>query len=220
MSLGRIEEALDCCTRCLAYDADNTGIKVLQERALAAKKETDRRERDKQERLRKEEEAKIKMQIAFRDRNLINLPKTGGSISPVAPHFDTEDPTGSTLILPVFFLYPQYATSDIISDFIENATFGAHIEAMFPPNAPVPDWDSKKEYFPANLVTYAPTHRKRLLKIGKKMTLRDVFTAAKAKEGQPRDGLEVKDGCLYFVVMPKGDIETKWVEEYKQLREG
>ena len=240
LSLERIEEALDCCTRCLAYDADNSGIKVLQERALAVKKETDRREQNRQERLRKEKEAKMKMQIAFRvrfcglpflwshlfislffrqERNLIDLPKPGGSVNPLAPHFDSEDPTGSTLILPVFFLYPQYATSDIISEFIEDTTFGAHIETMFPPNAPAPDWDLKREYFPVNLVIYAPTHHKRLLKVGKGMTLRDVCKAAKAKEGQPRDGLEVKDGCLSFVVIPKGDVEAKWVKEFKQLRQ-
>lgn len=68
MSLGRIDEALDCCKRCLAYDTDNSGIKILQERALAAKKEIDHKERERQERLRKEEEAKTKMQIAFRVR--------------------------------------------------------------------------------------------------------------------------------------------------------
>jgi Cns1/TTC4 Wheel domain len=153
------------------------------------------------------------------ERNLINLPKPGGSVSPVAPHFDPEDPTGSTLILPVFFLYPQYATSDIISEFVEDTTFRAHLETMFPPNAPAPDWDLKREYLSENLVTYVPTHRKRLLKVGKGMTLRDVCKVAKAKEGQPRDGLEVKDGCLSFVVMPKGDVERKWVEEFKQLRQ-
>lgn len=237
LSLGRIEEALDCCTRCLAYDADNPGIKILQERALVVKNETDLKDREKQERLRKEEEGKMKMKIAFRvrffdrflgliviffcfflqERNLINLPKPGGSISPVAPHFDPEDPTGSTLILPVFFLYPQYATSDIISEFVEDTAFEVHIETMFPPNGPAPDWDLKREYHPANLVIYAPTYRKRLLKVGKKMSLRNVYKAAKAKEGQPMDGLEVKDGCLSFVVMPKGDVEKKWVEEFKQL---
>ena len=68
MSLGRIDEALDCCNRCLSYDTDNTGIKVLRERVLTVKKETDRKEQVKQERLRKEGEDKMKMQIAFRVR--------------------------------------------------------------------------------------------------------------------------------------------------------
>lgn len=137
----------------------------------------------------------------------------------MSPRFDPEDPTGTTLILPVFFLYPQHATSDIISDFIEDTTFAAHIEAMFPPQSPPPEWDKNGEYLSGNLVVYAPTYRKRLLKVGKKMTLRDVCKAAKAVQGQPTDGLELKDGCLSFVVMPKGEVEKKWIEEYKKTRQ-
>ncbi len=134
------------------------------------------------------------------------------------PHFDLEDPTGKILIFPVFFLYPQHATSDIISEFHEDTTFVAHLEIMFPPQAPPPEWDEKGEYMTSNLVVYAATHRKRLLKVGKKKTLRDIFEASKEKGGQPRDGLELKDNCLSFVVMPKGDVETKWIEEYKRTR--
>lgn len=137
----------------------------------------------------------------------------------MAPHFDSEDPTGKTLIFPVFFLYPQHATSDMISNFNEDTTFVAHLETMFPPHAPPPHWDLKGEYINNKLVVYATTYRKRILKVGKKMTLRDVMNAAKEKEGQERDGLELKDNCLTFVVVPKGDEETKWVEEYKKSRE-
>lgn len=64
------------------------------------------------------------------------------------------------------------------------------------------------------------TMRKRLLKVGKKMTLSDVCGAAKGKEGEPRDGLEIKDGCLSFVVLPKGEVEQKWVDDYKKTRDG
>lgn len=156
--------------------------------------------------------------LTFQERNLIIFNKPGGSVSPVAPHFDVEDPTGSTLVLPVFFLYPQYATSDIISDFIEDTTFAAHVEVMFPPKTPPPEWDKKGEYTAGNLVVYATTYRKRLLKIGKKKTLREVCMEAKAKEGQPADGLQIRDGCIYFVVLPKGAEETKWIEEFKKTR--
>jgi len=90
---------------------------------------------------------------------------------------------------------------------------------MFPPQSPPPEWDKQGEYFAGNLVVYAPTYRKRLLKVGKKMTLRDVCEAVKAAQGQPTDGLELKDGCLSFVVMPKGGVEKKWIEEYKKTRE-
>lgn len=91
---------------------------------------------------------------------------------------------------------------------------------MFPPESSPPDWDKNGEYVNGKLSVYAMTHRKRLLKVGKNMTLRDVFDAAKAKEGDPKDGLEVKDGCLTFAVLPRGDVEKKWIEEYKKARDG
>ncbi|RDB20499.1 Tetratricopeptide repeat protein 4 [Hypsizygus marmoreus] len=217
--LERVDEALDCCNRCLDFDAENRGVLGVRDRATKAKAEKDRREREKAERSRKEKEEKHQMVIAFKERNLIAIQKEDGSSNPYSPHFDAEDPTQSTLVLPVFFLYPQYATSDVIQEFVEDTPFAAHISAMFPPQAPPADWDTKREYIDGNLVIYAMTHRKRLLKVGKKMTLRDVCKAAKGKENEPKDGLEVKDGCLTFVVLPKGDVETKWVEEYKKTRD-
>lgn len=120
----------------------------------------------------------------------------------------------------MFFLYPQHATSDVIPEFVEDTPFSAHLSAMFPPHATPPGWDSKGEYVEGQLVIYAMTHRKRLLKVGKKMTLREVCAASRAKEGQPKDGLELKDGCLTFAVMPKGEVERKWTEEFKSSRDG
>lgn len=90
---------------------------------------------------------------------------------------------------------------------------------MFPPAAPAPEWDKNGEYVDGKLVVYAMTMRKRLLKVGKKMTLSDICKAAGGKDGV-RDGLEVKDGCLSFVVLPKGEAEQKWVDEFKKSRDG
>lgn len=90
---------------------------------------------------------------------------------------------------------------------------------MFPPQAPAPTWDEKQEYKASNIVVYAMTRRKRLLKVGKKMTLRDVCKTAKEKEGDSADGLEIKDGYLTFAVLPRGDKEQTWVDEYKRTRD-
>lgn len=147
---------------------------------------------------------------------MVDVPRADGSSNPYQPHWDPEDP--NTLVFPVFFLYPEYATSDVIPAFIEDTAFAAHLEQMFPPVGAAPDWDVKGEYTTRNLVVYAMTRRKRLFKVGKKMTLADIFKASKAKEGEPRDGMEVKDGCLTFVVVPKGDAEVKWVNEFKSSR--
>jgi hypothetical protein len=119
----------------------------------------------------------------------------------------------------VFFLYPQYATSDVISHFAEDTKFSAHLSLMFPPDAPAPTWDVKGEYVAGTVSIYAITHRKRLLKVGKKMTLRNVCNVAKEKDGEPKDGLEIKDGYLTFVVLPKGEVEKRWIAEYKQSRD-
>jgi len=220
MALDRFEEAIDCCDRCSLFDPHNQSVQSLRSRAEKAKNEKDQKTREKEERLRREQEEKRFLQVAFKQRNLyaVDNPR-GSSDNPYSPHFDPEDPTRSTLILPVFFLYPQYATSDVIAHFIEDTTFSTHISQMFPPEAPAPTWDEKLEYKASNLVVYAMTRRKRLLKVGKKMTLRDVCRAAKEKEGGPVDGLEMKDGYLSFAVLPKGVEEEKWVDEFKRTRD-
>jgi hypothetical protein len=155
----------------------------------------------------------------LQERNLIPIRNADGADNPYVPHFDPEDPTQANLIIPVFFLYPQYATSDIISHFAEDTRFSTHLALMFPAGASAPAWDKKGEYVVGMVSIYAMTHRKRLLKVGKNMTLRDVCNVAKEKDGEPKDGLEVKNGCLTFVVLPKGDIEERWIVEYKQSRD-
>ena len=90
---------------------------------------------------------------------------------------------------------------------------------MFPPHAPPPSWDSKGEYVIGKLTVYAITHMKRLLKVGMKMTPRNVFDIAKMTKEGKYDGLEVRDGYLSFVVLPKGEPEQKWIEEFKRTRD-
>ncbi|KAJ3790684.1 40S ribosomal protein S7 [Lentinula aff. detonsa] len=215
IALERLGEAVDCCARCLDFDKDNKGIQGVLERATKMKTAKDKKESERREELRQEHLAKVKLNDAFKERNIFVLPKPDGSQNPYVPHFDPEDSSGNSLIFPTFFLYPQYATSDVIPEYVEDTPFSAHLEIMFSSTAPPPEWDVKRQYKAGRLVVYAITRRKRLLKVGKKMTLRDVFNASKGKEGDPPDGLELKDNCLTFVVLPKGDAETKWVEEFK-----
>ncbi|KAG1773889.1 40S ribosomal protein S7 [Suillus occidentalis] len=218
-ALERYEESLDCCERCLEYDPENKGIRSVRDRSAKAKAEKLRKESEKQERIHNEQREKTLLQVAFKERNLFAVyNQKGSSENPYTPHFDPEDPGGTTLIIPVFFLYPQYATSDVIAHFVEDTTFSTHIFQMFPPHAPAPSWDKAGKYNADTLVVYAITRRKRLLKVGKKMSLRDVCNAAKAKEGEPDDGLELKDGCLTFVVVPKGEVEQNWTPHGKTHR--
>lgn len=151
----------------------------------------------------------------MQERNIIIVPNPKGTPEvDYKPHFDEEDPDRSTLIFPVHFLYPQHATSDTVPDFHEDASFGDYLTTMFPPNAEPPNWDKAGEYVNGRLSIYAATSKKRLLKIGKKMTLRDVIGEA----GKDGDGLELQGGCLAFIVVPRGDVEANWIVEFKKKK--
>lgn len=215
LALERLDEASDCCLRCLTYDAENKRVLDLKGRIEKALIEKEELERKRRERILKERETGQKLSRAFKERHLVVLPR---SCNPVDPKFDPEDPSEKTLIFPVLFFYPQHATSDMISHFVEDTSFAAQLSVMFPSQtAAPPAWDVKREYSSGRLVVFAMTHKKRLLKIGKKMTLREVFQVVKDKVGDLADGLELKDGCLTFIVLPEGEEEKKWVEEYKRL---
>lgn len=66
IALGRFEEALDCCARCLSFDDDNKGVQAIRDQASNAKTLKDRKEKERLLRLQKEEEAKRRMSIAFK----------------------------------------------------------------------------------------------------------------------------------------------------------
>lgn len=152
------------------------------------------------------------------ERGVVVIPNPDATQNPYQPSFDKDDATKSTLVFPVFLLYPQYATSDVISEYTENVPFQAHLDQMLPPKGSRPEWDKKAEYNVKNVNIYAMTAKKRLFKVGKNKTLREAFEAGKSKPGEPRDGLELKDGCLTFVVVPRGAIENQWIAEFKSTK--
>ncbi|KDQ14328.1 hypothetical protein BOTBODRAFT_32794 [Botryobasidium botryosum FD-172 SS1] len=220
-ALGRLEEAVDSCERCLAFDTDNKAVRELLGRLKVARDEATKREQFKQEKIRKEREEKAILKEALRLRNLVVVPPADYPYG--FPHFakrHTGPPTPSApMIIPAFFVYPQYHTSDLIAEFDEDTTFSSHIETMFPPENSAPEWDKEGEYTAKGLVVYIVTFSKRLLKIGGKMTLKDVYeVAGKTKDGK-KDGLELKDGYVSFIVLPKGDVEKGWIADFKQERD-
>lgn len=142
------------------------------------------------------------------------IPSSDATASDMQPTLTADEPP--SLSLPVIFLYPQYAQSDIISAFDEDTRFSEHLEVMFPPNGARPGWDAKGEYTVSNLSLYATTRQRRILKIGRKMTLANVFQQSGAAPNQKRDGLEMKEGHISIIVLPKGSVEQSWIEEFKR----
>jgi tetratricopeptide (TPR) repeat protein len=66
LALDRVDEAIDCCNRCLAFDSSNTVIRNLNERALKVKKEKEAREQARRERIKKEQEDRAILAAAYR----------------------------------------------------------------------------------------------------------------------------------------------------------
>jgi len=116
------------------------------------------------------------------ERNLIDVPNPEGSANPYASNFDPEDPTGKALIIPVFFLYPEHATLDVVPEFVEDTTFEAPLAVMFPRDTPASSrqaWDTEGNYEDdGSLIVYAMPRRRGLLKVRRKMMLRGVCRAA------------------------------------------
>lgn len=76
-----------------------------------------------------------------------------------------------------------------------------------------------------SLTVYATTHRMRLLRVGKGLSLREVCDqGAKEEKGLDgkvrRDGMVLQDGILSLVVLPKNtDAEKEWIACFKKERD-
>lgn len=65
LALERVEEALDCCDRCIQFDPENKGVLSVRERATEAKVKRDRKEAARLKQIQQEKELKRVMNFAF-----------------------------------------------------------------------------------------------------------------------------------------------------------
>ena len=65
LKLGRLEEALDCCDRCLRHDPENKSVQSVRDTVTKLIREKEKKEREKEERLKKEMEEKRRLRVAF-----------------------------------------------------------------------------------------------------------------------------------------------------------
>jgi tetratricopeptide (TPR) repeat protein len=65
LALERVDEALDCCNRCLEFDKDNRSVLGVRGRAIKAKAEKERKEQERSQRILKEKEYKRRLNVAF-----------------------------------------------------------------------------------------------------------------------------------------------------------
>jgi len=65
LALDRVDEALDACDRCFAFDAANSGVITLRGKVAKVKEELERKVREKEERLQRQATEQRKMKTAF-----------------------------------------------------------------------------------------------------------------------------------------------------------
>ncbi|GAA5856823.1 hypothetical protein JCM8547_008860 [Rhodosporidiobolus lusitaniae] len=250
-ALEKLPEALDALGRLkqlegeLGYAEQDSGKKWREE----VEKKVEVRERkvaEKKERERRKREGDAAVVLALTARGVI-FPKPSPSnplfsscpTDVLPPHFDEEimpltslpsvpllpppspsssaytpwtpPPPETPLIFPVFLLLPLASppTRDLIMSFPESATFGDALLSM--------------GHDPSHTQLYLATKRGRVLKIGAKLTLGKVLEAAgKVKEGEEKDGWELKEGwALEVLGVPKGSEGEEHVQKWKkEVKEG
>lgn len=247
IALDRCKDALECARHGLEINKDNAAMAGLKKKAEERLAKRARDEEEKVERKRREDLLAKALQQALVVRGLWLETTPRPPDNPQPAHFDPEsleenskpslpllgaakwtppDVIRTPLVLPVFFMYPQYAQSDFIADYHEDTPVGEYIKTIFPSSSrgTLP-WDAKAEYYDENLQVYATTRKQRLLKVGRKLSLRQVMDQGFKEAGvgedkvKDRDGLVMRDGILSLVVVPKGDAEKEWVEKFRKERE-
>ncbi|KAF2083415.1 TPR-like protein, partial [Saccharata proteae CBS 121410] len=204
LSLDKIPEARDSCTRGLALDPNNAPLKALSTKIDMRAKllaETERKRKEREERKRKEEAT---LEFALKARNVVvrktdEPPQTEDAVVGLA---DPLDPA-STLSFPVILLYPLHAQSDFIKAFAETETLGQHLEYIFP----LP-WDEEEEYRAGDVECYLETAKGGLVKVGKKVLLGKLLEGGK---------VEVVDGLVRVSVVPSKRRE-EWIGEIKRRK--
>lgn len=246
IALDRLDDAVKCLEKGVEINPENAAMIAFKKSAEDKLERKKRNQAEKQERKKREESIQKSLHQALLVRGLWlettprppdnpqpahfdpkSLPTSSSLTLPLTSNWSPPDIIRTPLILPVFFIYPQHAQSDFISDYHEDTPISSYLSTIFPLSSrgSLP-WDLKQEYYDENLQVYATTKRDRLLKIGKKLSLREVidqaFKQADKSKGEDqvrdRDGLVMRDGILSLIVLPKGDAEKEWVEKFKNER--
>lgn len=252
LALDRYQDAIECAKLGLKVNAANSAIASLKLQAEQKHKLAQTRQEENAERKRRQDLLSKALQNAFLVRGLWLETTPRPPDNPQAAHFDVQSLRGTAsdpemplttakakswtppdvirtpLVLPVFFIYPQHAQSDLITDYHEDTPLSSYLSTMFPTEARGSlRWDVNAEYYDTNLQVYATTRKHRLLKLGRKLCLREImdqaFQQADPAKGEhavrDRDGLIMRDGILSLVVLPKGNAEQAWVQKFKADRQ-
>jgi hypothetical protein len=225
IALEKFAEAADAISRGKGLWSEGANQRVWEglEAQLAA---GERRafERDESKRRKGITDAARKLAIATRGVVVVNTPEPPDNPHPLDFDPAALSPAPLTPEGAEAWVAPTAATP-LISHFHEDTSFDEQLAPIFPatPSSTSPEWspwDDKHEYYTNNLVVYVETAQRRLLKVGKEITLREVLAKGVKTTEKGRDGVVLRDGLLSFVVLVKGREEREWIENFKRVRDG
>lgn len=208
--LDKIDEALKCCDLGLAACPGNDGILSIKEKCEKRKETLARLEQARKERAAKARAKANALKQALDSRGITRMyteeiedkRKTAGDLK---VQLEDELRPGSSLYLPVLFLYPLVMESDVFESVEESSTIGSLLTQLF--EQPPPWADRHPGYSLGNLEVYVPISRGGLAKVGLKSSI------AKAL-GTTKPDLTMVDGMARFYVVPK-NLASDWLSTWK-----
>ncbi|KAL7268001.1 HSP70/90 co-chaperone [Rhizina undulata] len=205
-ALDKIDDALSCISNGLETDPENAALKALREKVLKRKEYVQGLEKVRKEReeKKKAEERSLKIALAARKIPTRTTPQPPELEDAKMQLEDPLDPS-STLSFPTVFLYPLTLQSDFIKAFSEHSSLQEQLSIVL---AEPPSWDTAREYTPASVEAYMETKTGGLIKVGKKVALREVLGGGK---------VEVVDEVLKIMIVPKAR-SGHFIEEWKKKK--
>ena len=146
------------------------------------------------------------------------LPESSKFLIPLfPPNVWSSPPPTTPLTFPTNILYPLSPVGPMAEHIAGFSTISTFSDQLHPMLNPPPPWDQTNEYAGQSSVSvYVITNIGKILKVGMGLTLSKVLAAAsKGKSAQSHDGIPLVEGTLNFIILPKGEKEKKWVEDYK-----
>lgn len=229
-ALGQLDDALVHCMRGLDLEADNSALlteKGRIERDLASR----RAEEEKKAAAKVKAEAQAKAeadalagalrtrkyrftteadQMRFRSK-ADGDKKEERTIASAIGHTVTLHEDG-TLHWPVFFVYPEYQVSELVSDFGEDDTFAEHLQMMMSERAP---WDVRGTYKADKLVVCFEARKEEQGKTV--IALAQIGQATKLKDVLAHKSYFIVDRTPSFLIMEKdSEFHKHFVAKYKQ----
>ena len=204
MALDKLPEALDACQSGLRFDPANAALKSLLTKIEKRQTDLTEQERSRKERVAREaqEAATLKQALIQRKIKMRTTPDPPDLEDAKVSLADRLD-ASSVLSMPLLFLYPLEAQTDLIKAVREDESWTEHMAYMLP----LP-WDVEQEYKLENLDCYVETITAGLNKVGKLVGFGRLLAAG---------NVEFVDGMIKLYIVPKTRA-AGWIEEFKKRR--